>query len=278
MRRAAWWLHQLLLRRRRRRRRWCGTSASPATAAAAAACGGLLLVDLAMTLLRVAYWGQYLPLFQRLAHVPGRDGTYAQNYQDWWALQVAARNGFNASQLFFVDGGSNSGRWCSNSRLLEERGWRGICVEPFPSDMSGRTCRLFRQALSDRSGERVDFLGKGQTRRMALRQGPGTVETVSFASVLAQSGAPKFLGVVSLDLEGGESAAVRAFPFGDYVVGAWIVENGFGAVEETLAAHGYRRRHVYARGVDEYFVRDEFWHKELGNKPWRTHPAGSWGC
>ena len=261
-----------------RRPRWCRMSASPTGVVATTCLALFIAVDLVMTLMRKTYAGWYIPLFQRIVHMPGRDGTYAQNYQDWWAMQVAVRNEFNASQLFFVDAGSNSGRWCSNSRLLEEHGWHGICVEPFPTDMAGRTCHLFRQALADRSGDRVDFIGKGQTRRVALRLNDGEVETVSFGSVLAQSGAPRFLGLVSLDLEGDESLAVRSFPFADYEVGAWIVENGFGAVEEMLAAHGYRRRNVYSRGVDEYFVRDEYWHEELEQKPWRVHPRGSWGC
>jgi hypothetical protein len=61
-------------------------------------------------------------------HVPGSDGTYAQNYQDWWVERVARHNHWDASGGYFLDIGAHSGLWCSNTKLLEERlGWNGVC-------------------------------------------------------------------------------------------------------------------------------------------------------
>ena len=87
-------------------------------------------------------------------HIPGSDGTYAQNYQDWWVRKVAEHNGWTKAG-YFLDLGAHSGVWCSNTRLLEERfGWHGICVEPFPENgptagsFRNRSCVLIPRALT----------------------------------------------------------------------------------------------------------------------------------
>ena len=65
-------------------------------------------------------------------YVPGSEGTYAQNFQDWWVRKLAEANGWGKEGTF-LDLGAHSGLWCSNTKLLEEKlGWRGVCVEPFP--------------------------------------------------------------------------------------------------------------------------------------------------
>ena len=65
-------------------------------------------------------------------YVPGSEGTYAQNFQDWWVRKLAEANEWGKDGTF-LDLGAHSGLWCSNTKLLEEKlGWRGVCVEPFP--------------------------------------------------------------------------------------------------------------------------------------------------
>src|SRR6476659_1585710 len=41
---------------------------------------------------------------------------------------------------FFLGVGSGDGYLISNTQALEARGWKGICVDPFPTTMGGRTC------------------------------------------------------------------------------------------------------------------------------------------
>jgi hypothetical protein len=43
----------------------------------------------------------------------------------------------------FLDVGSGEGVIGSNTFAIERKGWTGICIEPFPSHMQGRTCQLF---------------------------------------------------------------------------------------------------------------------------------------
>ena len=205
------------------------------------------------------------------------------------------------TEMFFLDVGAYNGNWCSNSRLLEmdDRGrWEGICVEPFPVDFVDRKCQLFVNAMASTAGLEVNFDGKDQERRIStgsrignrkeddgnttgitmLKKGATVISTINFPQLLHRSKAPAFIHFISLDVEGQEYDSLRVFPFDSYTVGAWIVENGRGGVAQLLESHGYIRRPVKNRGVDEYFVKDEFWSDALIEKEWRKHPIASWGC
>jgi hypothetical protein len=45
-----------------------------------------------------------------------------------------------------------------------------------------------------------------------------------------------------------------------------------------LNKHGYTRYAVSNAGVDDYYVRPEYWDESLLAKPWRVHPPGTFGC
>lgn len=242
-----------------------------------------LSIDLMLTITRRTYPSSTLPLLQRLIHTPGRDGTYAQNYQDTWIVQLAkANDNFQQSSLFFLDIGAYHGLWCSNSYLIEKQyGWKGACVEPFPDGFRQRDCQLFVNAMSDTDGIIVDFSGAGQERTIGSpkqTRGGLSAETISFPSLLKQSNAPSFIAFISLDVEGHEYTALTKFPFDEFKVGAWIVEGHDAKVKQLLELHGYRRRPVLNNGADEYYVADEYWSDDMKSKEWRVHPMLSWGC
>jgi len=244
----------------------------------------LLCIDLLLTITRHTYPFLSLPLIQHLIHTPGRDGTYAQNYQDVWLVKLAQWNAnFNQQKLFFLDIGAYHGLWCSNSYLIEkEHGWEGACVEPFPDGFEQRDCRLFVNAMSDTDGVTVNFSGVGQERTIGSQskrtRGGLTAQTISFPTLLKESHAPSFIAFISLDVEGHEYTALSKFPFSDYEVGAWIVEGHDVKVKELLELHGYKRRHVLNNGADEYYVADQYWNDDMSIKDWRVHPLLSWGC
>ena len=58
---------------------------------------------------------------------------------------------------FFLDVGSGHGTIGSNTKALEELGWTGICVDPFPTHMEGRTCRMEKVVVSSAAGQVVKF-------------------------------------------------------------------------------------------------------------------------
>ncbi|CAJ1394495.1 unnamed protein product, partial [Effrenium voratum] len=136
----------------------------------------------------------------------------------------------------------------------------------------------------------VDFGGLGQLRQIRGTSSDG-VETISFPGLLNRTRSPGFIALVSLDVEGFELQALRRFPWESFEVGAWIIET-WGAPQSNhsdfrakglelialLEAHGYRRRPVQNNGVDEYFIRDRWWHPSLAEHKLRQHPKGSHGC
>jgi hypothetical protein len=64
---------------------------------------------------------------------------YSQMGQDKWVSETVfpgVKNGF------FLDVGSGDGTFLSNTKALEQRGWTGICVDPFPRNMQDRSCQF----------------------------------------------------------------------------------------------------------------------------------------
>ena len=201
-------------------------STKRATALIGIALSIVILYDLVLTFTRHRYFQLYLPLFQSIVHVPGSEGTYAQNYQDVWFLKLARHNGWTSSSNgFFVDIGAYDGTWCSNTKLLEEElNWNGACVDFHPHSFEDRKCQVFKNAMSSESNVEVSFSGRGQERTIAFAgvaastsnatastsfAGP-TLKTINFPDLLRQSGAPAFIQLISIDVEGHEMKVLQS--------------------------------------------------------------------
>jgi hypothetical protein len=81
--------------------------------------------------------------------------------------------------------------------------------------------------------------------------------TVTLEDILVRAAAPRAIHFVSLDIEGAELEALRAFPFERYRVAAWAIEHNReepkrSQVVALLAAQGYRRVHEWRQ--DDFFV------------------------
>jgi hypothetical protein len=63
---------------------------------------------------------------------------------------------------FYVDVGAADGTISSNTKLLDELGWKGVCIDPFPTHMEDRTCQVFRQPVFSESGQKVTFRAAGE--------------------------------------------------------------------------------------------------------------------
>src|SRR5207244_13248216 len=115
----------------------------------------------------------------------------------------------------FVDVGSADGTHNSNTKALEQLGWRGICIDPFPKNMQDRTCQMFRDVVYHTTGEHVTFElpsgnsgDEGGSAAIVDRAPPGpcTMDftTVSLADILAPAHAPAFLHSRSMDIDSAE--------------------------------------------------------------------------
>ena len=199
-----------------------------------------------------------------LGELRGRQHYFSEIGQDKWVLERVFPGVVNG---YFVEIGSSHGTIGSNSRALEERGWSGVCIDPFPIHMEGRTCKMFKEVVYSKPGLLMSFhtagglggvgdtLGKWNTT--AAHAPTVEVRTVTLDDLLARAAAPQFIQYISLDIEGAELEALRGFPFDRYRVGAWTVEHNReepkrSQIVALLAGHGYRRVHEWRQ--DDFFV------------------------
>lgn len=184
--------------------------------------------------------------------------------QDKWVL---VRMFPEVTDGFFLDVGSGHGTIGSNTKALEERGWTGICVDPFPIHMEGRTCEMVTAVVSSVSGQTVTFythpgLGGmadtlGRWKEEAQKSPAVELTTVTLAELLARAKAPAFIHFLSLDIEGAELEALRGIPLETYRFGAMAIEHNEEEPKRTdilklLERHGYRRTHSFRQ--DDFYA------------------------
>jgi len=184
--------------------------------------------------------------------------------QDRWV----AENVFaGVTDGYFLDVGSADGFVNSNTWALERRGWKGICVDPFPSNMQGRTCQMFREAVDAEGGHKVQFAAAGELggisnyldRWKDVVKDAKSVEltTVTLENILQRANAPAFIHFMSLDIEGAELEALRGFPFDHYKLGSIAIEHNYeepkrSQIEELLKSKGYTKAHTWMQ--DDFYL------------------------
>ncbi len=184
--------------------------------------------------------------------------------QDKWVAEVMFPDVHDG---VFLDVGSGHGQIGSNTKALEDRGWTGICVDPFPTAMEGRDCQMIKEVVSNEAGKKVMFhthhgLGGiadtlGKWKDEASKAPAVELVTVTLADILANTGAPAFIHFMSIDIEGAELDALRGIPFDKYRFGAMAIEHNEeepkrGDIIALLAERGYRRVHTYKQ--DDFFA------------------------
>lgn len=206
-----------------------------------------------------------MPLAVKLTFEEEVYGRYpSQIGQDKWVLFRAFPG---VTDGFFLDVGSGDGTVHSNSKALEARGWKGICVDPFPTHMEDRTCQVFKDVVWSVPGHTVRFHTQGELGGVAdtLGKWKAAVEaapvvelrTVTLGEILERSRAPSFIHFMSLDIEGAELEALRGLPFDRYRFGAMAIEHNEEEPKRTdilnfLAERGYRR--VFTKLQDDFYA------------------------
>ncbi len=199
-----------------------------------------------------------------LLNLIGRDKTYSQFGQDLWVTHgvlPGKRDGY------YVDVGSADGVEISNTKLLDDMGWKGICIDPFPRNMSSRTCQVVSQPVFSESGKHVQFRKAGDLggieqdlnrHKEQISQYP-EVEfvTATLDEILAKAHAPKWIDFMSMDVEGAEYDALRGLSFDRYQIGSLAIEHNFEpakreAIHKLLASKGYVL--VRSWSVDDWYV------------------------
>ncbi len=191
---------------------------------------------------------------------------YSQMGQDKWVSEgvfPGVKNGF------FLDVGSGDGTSMSNTKALEEKGWTGICIDPFPRNMQGRSCQIFKEVVYSEAGQRMKFWAYGdlggliddplfpQERMQEFKAPIVEFTTVTLGDILERANAPRFIHYVSMDIEGAELPALRGFPFDKYQIGALTVEHNFlepkrSEIKALMESHGYQR--VWTSDRDDFYL------------------------
>lgn len=192
---------------------------------------------------------------------------YSQFGQDRWIVKKLFPG---VKDGYFVDVGAGDGTKGSNTKALEELGWTGVAIDPFPSNWESRKCRLFREVVSSRKGEVVEFRVAGGAGgidkfidkwRDEVETSPVVeLTTTTIGDILSRADAPPFIHYVSLDIEGAEYEALKGFPFSEYKVGAFTIEHNHEEpkrqqIRELLERNGYR--FVREVVVDDWYVFDD---------------------
>jgi hypothetical protein len=209
-----------------------------------------------------------IPLLRNIAVTRGElrgERTYfGEIGQDKWLLETVFPD---VTDGFFVDVGSGHGTIGSNSKRLEQLGWKGICIDPFPVYMEGRTCQVLKEVVFSEAGKDMTFraakglagledtLGSWNTKAKAAPAVQFTTTTLD--SILMRSGAPGFIHFISLDIEGAELEALKGFSFDRYRVGAFAIEHNNeepkrSDLKKLLESKGYVRSHTFKQ--DDFYV------------------------
>lgn len=197
--------------------------------------------------------------------------SYAAYGEDFWLFTQFMPNHRGTA----VDVGAHDGVETSNTFLLEQLGWRVLCVEASPeAEKYLRHNRDFvwMGACADYDGEGEFWLNdkcpgalsalKPVLDRDDWKPEPGTnfkpyrVQVRTLDSLLAENGF-ETLNVVSIDVEGGEMDVLRGFDIDRWRPRALVVEqwDDRGEVYRHLTAHGYIR--VDRRHVNDLYVRSD---------------------
>jgi FkbM family methyltransferase len=206
-----------------------------------------------------------------LIHAQHAREYHGQLGQDLWVLEKVFPG---VKDGYFVDVGSGDGERISNTWSLEAHGWTGVCIDPFPTNMERRSCKVFEEVVYGTTGKKVQFRTAGLFGGIdalipsRMRQQIGQSRTVEFTTVtlddlLARAGAPRFIHYVSIDVEGAELEVLKGFSLSRYRVGAFTIEHNFEQPKRTeirnlLERNGYRLA-ANRRWDDWYVPKDPSW-------------------
>ncbi len=164
--------------------------------------------------------------------------------------------GMNANRIpYFVDLASNDAIRKSNTLLLEQNGWEGLCMEPNPIYWYGLASLRRCTVVGAFVGGEED--GKEINVRLSTGVSGGIVEdgitspqnankaaeekrnVVSITTVFKETNVPEVIDYLSLDVEGAESFVMQSFPWDHYKFKFMTIEGVKEDLSLKLNEQGY---------------------------------------
>ena len=204
--------------------------------------------------------------------------TYSQYNQDKWLLDNLFRN---KKEGFFVEIGADDGIDKSNTKLFEDIGWNGLCIEPsfnrFQLLKNNRKCICENIAVSDDERE-CDFLdisgyGKGlsgliekyepahKQRIQKEIQNPNNtgseiiqVKTTTLDSLIKKHKI-SYIDFCSIDTEGAELEIIKGINFNYITIDAFLIENNYNDqhIPKILEQQGYKK--ITKLAIDDVYIK-----------------------
>jgi FkbM family methyltransferase len=210
----------------------------------------------------------------RIPH-PERNAYHSEYQEDEWLnnhIFLGQRKGV------FFECGAIDGIVHSNSLFFERAlGWTGLCIEPNPDEFEklkkNRICKAENYALWPEENKTIDFqkikgglrgwsaitesIEEQQKERIKTNIKPEDIEiikvpTIRLSSILKKHGM-KNIDFVSLDIEGAELDVLKDFPFDQFDIKIFLIENNFNnnSIEKIMNKAGYKK--IIRLGVTDIY-------------------------
>jgi len=205
------------------------------------------------------------------------------NYSQASELEVYLDNLFGNKPGFFLEIGCWDGEHISQSAYLErEKGWKGLCVDPFPRNFINRTAMLCNKAVSAdglprefikvtvdrRHGGDVSYFSgfkdSVKTHWDLIRQFCDyeitEVDTITIPKLYEQYHLPQYIDFLSIDTEGSELEIISGINFDILKFGVIMYEhNGDENVRKHIGHKLERVGYVNSGGtvIDDIYTWSE---------------------
>lgn len=161
---------------------------------------------------------------------------------------------------YFVEVGAHDGIKYSNTLLLEQKGWKGVCIEPHPEifkllKKNRPNCFVSEYAAYKENNQKLEFIMSGlecgcsgfvysNSHEFIKNNKRCIVETKTLTKLLDEINAPNFIEYISLDTEGSEFDILQGLDFHKYKVGYFSIEHNNIAhnrikIRDYLISKGY---------------------------------------
>ncbi len=209
-----------------------------------------------------------------------KSAYHSQYGQDYYILRH-----FNfKKEGFFIDIGAFDGVTFSNTKSLEDLGWKGICIEPNP-DMyekvcSSRKCVSYNVALTQKEEEKDFVKIQGacavlsgikeeyhpshiERIKTEINKVGGNIDTIkvkgiTFDSLMADFQDINTIDYISIDTEGNEFKILKSIDFSKYDIRVLSIENNYKdpEIQRFMKNAGYKC--AIRLGCDEIYIKNCF--------------------